>query len=270
MIHLVALTLYIAAFLLWLRALVGGVRGRAAHVPGPVAAAGVVAHLVALVLYTSRWGELPLVGLAPSLSTLSLLIGVGLVATLWLGEAGRVGILLMPLMILLEGIAAVMGVRPAPADLDFSGAWFALHVTLGLAGVGGMALSAAAGALYLLQHRELKSKRLGRVFRFLPPLATLDRMGRIGAVAGFTMLTLGIMLGWAWTVRFRNTFAGGDPETIWAVFIWAVVLSVLAARVGGGRVERRAALAGVVGFALIALSFVVIRALAGDAGGFFL
>ena len=269
MIHFVALVLYIAAFLLWLRALVAGARGRAVRVPGAVAAAGVAVHALALVLYTTTWGELPLVGLSPSLSTLSLLIGVGLVATLGLGEAARVGILLMPLMIVLKGVALALGVAPAPRDLDFQGAWFALHVTLGLAGVGGMALAGSAGALYLVQFRELKSKRLGRMFQFIPPLPTLDRLTHIGVVAGFTMLTLAILLGWAWTVRFRNTFAGGDPQTIWAVFIWAVVLGVLVTRLGGGRAERRTALASVVGFVLIVASYVVIRVAAGG-GGLFL
>ena len=268
MIHLLALILYIAAFLLWMRGLVTGTRVRSGA-PGGVAATGVAVHLLALLQFTSRWGELPLVGLAPSLSTLSLLIGLGLVATLGLGEAGRVGILLMPLMIVLEGLALLLGIRPNPADLDFQGAWFALHVTLGLAAVGGMALAGAAGALYLLQFRELKSKRLGKAFQFLPPLATLDRLGHIGTVAGFTMLTLAIVLGWAWTIRFRNTFAGGDPETIWAVFIWVVVLAVIAARLGGGRVERRGAWASVLGFALIVASYLAVRLGAGT-GGFFL
>ena len=269
MIHLVTLFLYIAAFLLWLRALMTGTRRGWTFVPGLVAAVGVGVHLVALALYTARWGELPLAGLAPSLSTLAFLIGLGLVAMMGVGEAARIGILLMPLMILLEGLATALGVRPAPASLDFQGAWFTLHVTLGLASVGGMALTGAAGALYLIQFRELKSKRLGRIFRFLPPLATLDRLGRIGSAAGFTTLTVAIVLGWAWTVRFRNTLAGGDPETIWAVFIWVVILGVLAARAGGGRVEQRAALAGVVGFALIAASYVLIRVAAGG-GGLFL
>ena len=64
-----------------------------------------------------------------------------------------------------------MGVEPAPADLDFQGAWFAMHVTFALAGVGGMALAGAAGTLYLLQFREIKSKRLGKLFQLQNPVA---------------------------------------------------------------------------------------------------
>jgi HemX protein len=267
-IHVATLLLYIAASLLWLRALVAGAKGRAALAPGAVAAVGVAAHGVALARYTAVYGELPLVGLAPSLSTLSFMIGVGLLATLWLREAARVGILLLPLMLLLLGVAVVVGVEPAPADFDFQGAWFAMHVTLALAGVGAMALAGAAGTLYLLQFREIKSKRLGRLFQFLPPLATLDRVGRIGAVVAFTSLTVAILLGWAWTLSRSQSLAGGNPETIWGVFIWAVILGVLFARSGGGRVEQRSAVAGLVGFVLIVVSYVVIRVAAGASGLF--
>ena len=79
MIHLATLLFYIAAFLLWLRALLAGARGKAALTPGAVAAAGVLVHGIALARYTAVYGELPLAGFGPALSTLSFLIGVGLV-----------------------------------------------------------------------------------------------------------------------------------------------------------------------------------------------
>jgi ABC-type uncharacterized transport system permease subunit len=246
---------------------VAGAGGKAASTPGAVAAAGVAVHGVALARYTAVYGELPLAGLGPSLSTLAFLIGVGLLATLWLREADRVGILLLPLMLVLLAIAVLAGVEPAPADLDFQGAWFAMHVTLGFAAVGGMALAGAAGTLYLLQFREIKGKRLGRLFQFLPPLATLDRVGRIGAVAAFTSLTVAILLGGAWTLSRSGSLAGGR-DAVWAIFSWAVILGVLFARSGGGRVEQRSAVAGLVGFALIVVSYVVIRLPAGASGLF--
>jgi ABC-type uncharacterized transport system permease subunit len=263
--HLATLLLYIAAFLLWLRALVSGARGRAALAPGAVAAAGVLVHGLALARYTAVWGELPLAGLGPSLSTLSFLIGVGLVAALWLREAARIGILLLPLMIVLLVVAVAVGVEPTRASMDFQGAWFAMHVAFGFAGIGGMAVAGAAGMLYLLQFREIKSKRLGRLFQFLPPLATLDRLGRIGAVVGFTSLTVAILLGGAWTL----SGAGGNlQQTVWAILSWAVILCVLFARSGGGRVEQRSAMAGLVGFGVIVVSYVVIRVAVGPTGLF--
>ncbi len=261
MIHYLALVLYIVAFVFWLRALARGGRGREASVAFGVAAAGVALHVAALVLFTVRFGELPLAGLAPSLSSLALIMGLGLMATLALGEASRVGIVLVPLMILLEGVAAVLGVVPRSGPpLDFQGAWFSLHVTLGFVAYGGMALAFAAGALYLVQFHELKVKRLGRLFRFTPSLAVLDRLVKVGLVTGFVCLSLTLFLGWAWTVRFRQTFQAGDPKVLWGIFSWFVVVASLAARLGAGRRERRGALAAVAGFGAVLLAYVVIRA----------
>lgn len=268
MTHFIALVLYIGAFVLWVRTLLDLERARAPTLAGFLTVAGVLTHGLGLAGFVRTYGELPLVGLAPSLSTLSLVMGLGLVAALAMREAGRVGILLIPLMIVLEGVALVLGIEPAPTTLDFRGAWFALHVTLAFAGLGAMAVSAAAGTLYLVQHRELKHKRMGRMFRFLPPLATLARMGRVGAVTGLVMLSLALALGWAWTVRFRHSLQGEDPKTLWSVFIWGVILAAVLARRSGAGTERRGAVASVVGFLLIVASYVLVRSAAG--GGLFL
>ncbi len=268
MIHLLALVLYSGAFFLWLRGLARGARGGASWSAPWLAGLAVGVHAVALAVYTLHFGELPLVGLAPSLSTLAFMLGVAVVASLGLREASRVGIVLMPLVVLMEGAALVLGVRPAQATLDFRGAWLALHVTLAFAGVVGMAVAGAAGMLYLLQFREIKRKRMGRAFHFLPPLATLDRLGRIAGVSSFILLSLSLALGWAWTIRFRNSLQGDDPKILWGVFVWAVILVALLFR-RGGKSERRAALAASVGFALILASYLVVRATAGF-GVFFL
>ena len=260
MIHLLALVLYIAALVSWARALWRGPEGRESGAAFALAAAGVAAHLTALVDFSLRYGELPLAGLAPSLSTLALIMGLGLMGTLVLGEASRVGVVLVPLMIVLEGTAMVLGVTPNPGPpLDFQGAWFALHVTLAMVGYGGMAVAFAAGVLYLIQFHALKDKQLGRLFRFIPPLGTLDRLVRAGLVVGFVTLSLGLALGWAWTIRFRGSFEVGDPKVAWGLFSWVALVVALAFRVGPGRRERTGALAAVVAFGAVMVAYVILR-----------
>jgi len=300
--HLLALLLYNAAFLLWLRALLAGGRtaggGGGDHgsrrggptgevwlpglrpwareawggdaLPAWIAAAGVIFHIVATARFTTTFGELPLVGLGPSLSMLALLTAVGLLGALAVREGERVGILLLPLAIVLQATALAVGIRPSGADPDFRGGWFVLHAGLGLAGVVGIALAGAAGWLYLAQFRELKAKRMGRLFHFLPPLTTLDRLGRVGARAGFVLLSLSLALGWAWTVRFRGTFGQDQADMWWGLFSWFVLLGAILSRtLGEGAPERRAALANSLAFLLIAAGYVVLR-LAGNANGGFL
>jgi len=234
-----------------------------------MAAAGVGMHALALAGFTIAYGQLPLVGLAPSLSTLALIIGAGLVATLGLGEGRRVGIVIVPGVIVLQGIAVSLGFEATPELLDFQGAWFVFHMTLAFLGLCGMALAFAAGLLYLVQLRELNTKRLGRLFQFTPPLATLDRLGRVGLVSGFSAFTLSIVLGWAWTVSFRHSLDQTNPKIVWAVLSWLVFVAALGSRAGGGLKERRSALTSVIGFTFIIVSYLALRLVSTD-GGFFL
>jgi HemX protein len=194
---------------------------------------------------------------------------VGLVASLAVREGERIGIVLLPLAIVLQAIALAAGIRPSGAASDFRGAWFALHAGLGLAGIVGIALSGASGWLYLAQFRELKAKRMGRLFHFLPSLDALDRLGRLASRIGFVLLTLSLALAWAWTVRFQQTLGQERAEMWWGVFSWLAVLGGIAARgIGQGPPERRAAWANSVAFLAIAAGYVLLRLAARPGVGF--
>lgn len=234
-----------------------------------LAAAGVLLHGGALAAYTVLHGELPLVGLGPSLATLGFLIGVFLTVTT-ITSARPVGLVLVPVIAVLAGLALLLGVQPSGEDLAFRGVWFAFHVLAALVGYAGLTVAFAAGLLYLLQFRELKGKRLGRVFRFFPSLPTLDQLGRWSVAVGFPALTLALLLGWAWTVRFQRTLAPQNPQVIWGVITWFAFAAMLAVRALGqaGR-ERRAAVASVVSFVLVVVIYVVLR-LSMAAGSVFL
>ena len=269
MTHAVALLLYVGSLILWFRSLLSGGRGRGAVMAFALAAAGVAVHLLALARFTTEFGQLPLNGLGPSLSTVALIIGIGLVATLGLGEGRRVGIVLVPVVILLEAVAVSLGIEPAPEMLDWQGVWFAFHVTLAFAGLGGLAVAFASGLLYLVQLHELNTKRMGRLFQFTPPLATLDRLGRTALVAGLITFTLALILAWLWTINFGQSSDLWNPKVFWAVMCWFIFVAALGVRMGDGVKERRSALASVVGFSLIVISYLGLRLVSSE-GGFFL
>ncbi len=269
MTHVVALLLYIGSLILWFRSLLAGGRGRGTAIAFGLAAAGVAVHAFALASFTAEYGRLPFEGLGPSLSTLALVIGVGLLATIGLGEGRRVGIVLIPVVIALEAVAISLGLQPFSQALDFQGAWFGLHVTLAFVGLGGLAVAFASGILYLVQLNELNLKRMGRLFRFTPPLTTLDRLVRVALVTGFTTFTLALALGWLWTISFRQSLDQANPKVIWSVMIWGVFVVALGVRAGGGLKERRSALVSAIGFPVIVIVYLGLRVV-GSARGFFL
>lgn len=257
-LHGLALFFYIAAAGVLIGSLVEG-RRMAPRIGEAILTAAVLAHGGGLVAYTVGFDELPLVGLAPSLSVLGFLIGVVLLAMGAFREARTLGLILAPFVAIILTIGLVLGVAPSGEPLAFRGPWFFLHVVLAFIGYTGLAVSFAAGLVYLLQFRELKAKHLGRVFRFFPSLDTLDLVGRRALALGFPALTLALALGWAWTVRFRHSFAFGDPKVAWAVMTWFTFVTVMTVRSGGAARERRGALASVVGFAIVVLAYVVLR-----------
>jgi HemX protein len=266
--HLLPLLLYLGALALWLGCLVTGSRGRGPVLASAVTALAVATHVAALVLFRVQYGELPLVGPGAALSTLALVGGIILLATLPLREVARVAIALLPFIIAVQAAALWLGVRPSPMALDFQGVGFVLHVTFAFLGYQGLAIAFAAGILYLIQHHELKEKRLGRFFHFIPPLATLDRVGRVGLWGGFGALTVALGFGWAWTVQHRGSLEMGDPKVLWAILSWLVFAGILAVRFGPGRSDYRGAVASVIGFALVIGSYLVLRLTVSGSGLF--
>lgn len=233
-----------------------------------VVAAGLVTHAGALAVFTSRWGELPLVGLGPSLSSLAFLIALGTLAAAVPGRAGTVGLLVLPVVVTLIAVATAVGIVPQGETTRFRGLWFNLHVLFAFLGYAGLTVAAAAGLMYLLQFRELKSKHFGAIFRFFPPLEVLDRLGRRGILFGFPFLTVSVLVGWAWTTRFDVADVPGNPKLLWVIVSWMVFLAALLARAGGGRPSRRGALVSVVGFVVVVVVYVVLRVQGARGGGF--
>lgn len=257
-LHVAALLLYLGAAGIQIASLLRGQR-LVPRVGVAVLALAVVLHGGALAAFVATYRELPLVGLAPSLSTLAFLIGAFLVALTMFRESRPIGIVLLPIQTLLLALALVLHVRPAGHVLAFRGWWLAFHIVLGFIGYVGLAVAFAAGLLYLIQFRELKTKRFGRLYRFFPSLATLDRLGRWGLQVGFPSLTLNLLLGWAWTIRFRHSFAFATPQVIWGIITWWVFLVAMLAGTRGAARARRGAIASVVGFALVVAAYVILR-----------
>ncbi len=220
---------------------------------------GVACHLTGVGLYWASYGEPPLVGLGPSLASIALLIAFALAGLVLSRSARALGLLLAPMAAFLLIVAIFVGIEPAGSELAFRGRWLGLHISLSFIGYAGWVVAAAAALMYLVQFRQLKHKRLGPVFEFFPPLDTLDKLAEWSLVTGFAALTLGISVGWAWTIRFEGGFRWGDPKVVWGVLAWFALLLALWARFGGRRTSRQAALWNVAGFGMISLVYFVAK-----------
>ena len=219
---------------------------------------GLGLHAAGLAVFTTRHGDLPLVGLGPSLSTLAFLTALSLLVAGALKEARPLGVVLLPLVTALCLAALLLGITPTGEHLRFGGVWFLFHVVPSFLGYAALALAFAAGLLYLLQFRELKGKRFGRMFSFFPSLETLDRVGHRALVTGFVALTLGLLAGTVWVTRFADAQAV-SVKIAWGVLTWLVFAMALLARRRGVTGDRRGAAVAVIGFVVVTVTYIVLR-----------
>ena len=101
-----------------------------------------------------------------------------------------------PLVALLLTVAQLVPSAWAPAVRKLSaGFWPELHAALSLMAYGAFALAGVAGVMYAVQERLLKKHRLNSFFHGLPPIADLSEALQRVMLAGFALLTLGLVAG---------------------------------------------------------------------------
>jgi ABC-type uncharacterized transport system permease subunit len=215
-----------------------------------VPSAGAAFHVAAL-------AQLPLVGLAPAISMLALCFAILQVLTERTLKASAVALFTGPLAAGLVGLALLIGLGPERGTARDT--WLVMHVALSFLGLALLALAFFAAALYLLQFRELKSKRFGQVFQLFPPLERLDRLNLVALGAGFPILTVGVLLAIGYAIRFAGGVEVAKAQAVWGLFTcvvlgWAVWIRHV--RHWGG---RRAAFASIAGFAAVLLVYLALK-----------
>ncbi len=152
--------------------------------------------------------------------------------------------------------AQFVGVSAPSPDLPRG--LLALHITANLLGLGLFLLAGAAGAFYLVQERRLKEKRASWLTSKLPPLDALDRTEHRLLLAGFPLLTFGIVTGVMFVTHLTGAGAAEMLRTALAFTTWFLVAGVLVLRAVAGWRGRRAAygtIAGVVCVLLVILLY---------------
>lgn len=263
--HFVAISLYIGAAAV---AATPFARPVGAPVRGVITllAAGVVTHALALVLFARSVGAVPMTGLGPALSFAGFVLAATLLVVELLAQEVSLTLVAAPLAALPTTFANIIGLIPGHEPPGVRGVWLFAHIALSFAGIAAFATAAAAGAMYLIERRELKSRRFGAIFRFFPPLATLDRVNHVAAIAGWLGLTLGLILAGAYSIAYREL---NLPQLMWGTGAWVALSGIAVGRVLGGWQARRAAVYSSVTFVAVLVLYVAIR-VAGPAAGKFL
>src|SRR3989454_7565078 len=213
--------------------------------------AGWILHTVALLTLALDLGRPPL-GSLPE----ALLVAVWVVVLVEMWLERRYGLPVLGAFVLPVVLAfslQSMPMRPLIGS-TLRGAWVWVHILLALVGIAAFVLNFAGALMYLLQERQLKTKRPGAFYYRLPALETLDRLTFRTLALGFPFLTVGLLLGAIWARTAWGSALTFDPLAFFSLVAWIIYAGNLAGRAAAGWHGRRAAYFAIFGFAALVLT----------------
>jgi len=135
------------------------------------------------------------------------------------------------------------------------------HIAANVLGIGLFLIAGAAGCVYLLQERRLRTKkRVAAMGSRLPPLEALDTTTHRLLLAGFPLLTFGVVTGAVFSHQLTNAGGAEALRSLLGYATWILLAAVLVLRKTAGFRGRKAAygtLAGVLCMLLVLLMYVV-------------
>src|SRR5881397_3298733 len=189
---------------------------------------GWIAHTLALVVFAVELGRPPLGTLA---NAVSVVVWVVVLLTMLVERQSGVTVLgafVMPVVVVLSLKSSVA--RPATLAPALGNAWIWIHIALALVGIAAFVLNFAGAIMYLLQDRQIRTKRPGRFYHRLPPLQTLDRWTYRTLALGFPFLTTGLILGAVWARTAWGSVFAFDPLAFFSLVAWVIYAGTLAGR----------------------------------------
>ena len=154
------------------------------------------------------------------------------------------------------GIFALMPQLDLPAaHPTVTGGWSSLHKALILLAYGAFGLSSVAGLMYLTQEHDLKFHKLRAVLSMLPPIQRLELVTARLLLAGFVLLSAGLVVSVIYLRQTHRVYFMNDAEMIYSAFVWLLYLVLLVLHWRFAQRGRRFAWGAIGGFAFVMLTF---------------
>jgi len=260
MLHLILFWATSAAYLLGTVAnfiFIGTLRRRALTAATHSLSVGFGLHTVAILVRFFEMGHTPAVNRYDSLSLFAWVVVGAFLLMRAKFEIKALGAFLSPLALILVLAASVLPKDLIDIDPALLGTfWFPVHVATAFIGDAIFALAAIFGAMYLIQERQLKSRRIGPWYRRLPSLSTLDELNYRCISVGFPFLTVGMITGSIWLQSaYGMLIDWSDARQTSSLVTWFLYAGLIHGRFVAGWRGRRTAVLAMAGFAIIAVTY---------------
>lgn len=202
---------------------------------------GFTFHFVSL---AERWvtaGRFPITNIAAATSLFAFLITGAFLLAYRRYHMQSLSVFVFPVVFVMTLAAAEAGAPLAITSSVLQAGWVPVHVSLTLAGYAALLISFLAGMMYLIQERELKSKKPRAFYYRLPPLDTTDQLGLRALAIGFPLVTAGLIVGTMGAAGTGDPNWVRDPKVVVSFLFWLIYLLLLFSRVSAGWRGRKAA-----------------------------
>ncbi|MGH9440900.1 MAG: cytochrome C assembly family protein [Thermoanaerobaculia bacterium] len=218
--------------------------------------AGMLVHFLALQTRARHLHSVPYRDLPDSMSLFAWMLAATYGILLIRHRERSTAPFLLPLVILFLAVSFLTPSRLRPANPKLTGTLFAFHVTLAILGYAALSLSFVLALLYLVQTRQLRSRRTGLLFSRLPALDVLNGLQRTTIGIGVIALSIASVLGALWA---RKTWGSiWDAKLVWTLLTILLYLAILLAGPLGLRGKKTAWLS-ITGFSLILFSYTIVN-----------
>jgi ABC-type transport system involved in cytochrome c biogenesis permease subunit len=157
------------------------------------------------------------------------------------------GAWVLPFMLTLMGISWFRYESTERLSRVVENSWVIMHVSVIFLSYAGFTMAAAAAALYLIQQRQLKKRRVNLMFRRLPSLEVLDDLSNKAVSLSLPFMTMVIVTGILKAVKQVPEWYL-DPIVISTTLTWIVYAAYLGLRYLGSWQGRRVAYVAILGF----------------------
>lgn len=220
---------------------------------------GLVAHTAIIGLRSQETGHGPYTTSFEVAVFLSWLVVVVYCFTHWRYKIKDLGSFVIPVAFLILLYATFL----SKEIVDFPESEFrillTLHRTLSIIGFASFAIAFGLGVMYLIQEKQVKSKKLGMMYFRMPPLESLDNLIYKAVAVGFPLFTMGFLTGTIWNIKMsQSSLFSLDQAAIWPLIVgWVLYGLVFFGRYRMGWRGKKIAQGSVIGFVTVMLSILL-------------
>ena len=216
---------------------------------------GLISHGLNIMVFVLEHHRFPAANLAEASSSASWVALLLYTVISRRDSMEAVGIILLPAAILTLIFKELHGLHDQLQEPILKTEWVYIHIPIMILSVATLSLTFILAVIYLLQERQLKSRKPAFLFYRLPSLETCEDLASKSLRFGFFLLTLGILTGMVLSKTVNGRYWSWDYKEIWALITWILYAVLVHGRMLAAWRGRKAAYLAIVGFLLMLFTF---------------